>query len=152
MRLERTAIVNELSDQFRHAMRAFAATVNVITCESAEGACGMTVTAVTSLSADPPSLLACINVLSRDQAVQTEIFASRRRAAERFVAGDWVLGELAPYLKSAQANIFCRVVQTVHYATHAIFIGEVQKIRRADGIDPLIYVDGGTAGVAKLSS
>jgi flavin reductase len=49
------------SDAFRNAMRRFAATVSIISCACEGSRYGMSATAITSLSADPPSLLVCVN-------------------------------------------------------------------------------------------
>src|SRR3546814_15206357 len=47
---------------FRAAMRRLAATVTVISTRADDGIRhGMTATAVTSVSADPPAVLACVN-------------------------------------------------------------------------------------------
>ena len=50
-----------LSTGFRAAMRRIAATVTIVTADDGERYHGMTATAVTSLSMEPPSLLVCIN-------------------------------------------------------------------------------------------
>ncbi|MBP7705041.1 MAG: flavin reductase [Caulobacter sp.] len=49
------------ADAFRSAQRRLASSVAVITAGAWEGAVGMTATAVTSVSMDPPSLLVCVN-------------------------------------------------------------------------------------------
>ena len=51
----------ELKASFKLAMRRFPAAVSVITSADQGRRHGMTATAVTSLSLDPPSLIACIN-------------------------------------------------------------------------------------------
>src|SRR6516162_11316129 len=51
----------ELRASFKLAMRRFPAAVSVITSADETRRHGMTATAVTSLSLDPPSLIACIN-------------------------------------------------------------------------------------------
>ena len=49
------------ADEFRTAMRRLAAGVSIISAPSPKGPLGITATAVTSLTAEPPSLLCCVN-------------------------------------------------------------------------------------------
>ena len=51
----------DLGEQFRAAMRRFPSTVSVISTAKDGQRHGMTATAVTSVSLDPPSLLVCVN-------------------------------------------------------------------------------------------
>ena len=53
--------INLLAAGFKEAMRQVAATVSIISTRSEGSRYGMTATAVTSVSCDPPSLLVCIN-------------------------------------------------------------------------------------------
>lgn len=156
-----------LVESFRQAMRRVASTVNVISlCLDGE-AMGITATAVSSLSMDPPSLLVCINraasvhtsielvthfgvnVLHRDQEDVARIFADRRFHAERFVNGwdnDCVR---PPRLIDAQATMLCRRIDHHQFGTHSIFIGVVEEVWTRDGIDPLVYLDGVFGGVVR---
>lgn len=149
-----------LSDSFRQAMRRVASTVNVISlCVEGE-AMGITATAVSPISMDPPSLLVCINqaasvhgsmgdvthfcvnVLHRDQEGVARIFADRRFHAERFAAGwdnDCVR---PPRLIDAQASILCRRIDHHQFGTHSIFIAVVEDVAVRESIDPLVYLDG----------
>jgi flavin reductase (DIM6/NTAB) family NADH-FMN oxidoreductase RutF len=121
----------------------------------------MTATAVTSVSVDPPSLLVCVNrtgrlhemlsaterfcvnVLHAEHAEVSRIFA-QPHSDQRFACGDWEddAGSNLPYLRGAQAVLFCRKAMTVPYASHSIIIGEVEDVRIRDDIAPLIYQDG----------
>src|SRR3569833_2973184 len=92
----------ELRASFKLAMRRFPAAVSVITSADQSRRHGMTATAVTSLSLDPPSLIACINratllhdimllgrhfcvnVLRRDQAEISYAFGGDASAGSRF--------------------------------------------------------------------
>ena len=49
------------AEQFRLGMRRLPAAVTLVTCKYDGKYFGLTATAVTSLSADPPSLLTCVN-------------------------------------------------------------------------------------------
>ena len=87
------------------AMRRVASTVNVISICVDGQPMGITATAVSVVSMDPPSLLVCVNqaasvhpsienvehfnvnVLHRDQAEVATIFADRKLEAQRFISG-----------------------------------------------------------------
>lgn len=150
----------ELRACFKLAMRRFPAAVSVITSADQSRRHGMTATAVTSLSLDPPSLIACINrttllhdimllgrhfcvnVLRRDQAELSSAFSGAASAESRFGFGTWHCSPQGVlYLAEAQVNIFCRKVAAVPYGTHTIFIGEAEGVNVHDPIEPLIYQD-----------
>lgn len=148
----------ELTAAFKAAMRRFAATVTIITVGDRSVRHGMTATAVTSLSAEPPSLLVCVNqaaslherlqntssfcvnILHRDQIKHSRAFSGGLRGEERFQIGDWALSENgAPFLVDAQANLFCRRAAAIPYRTHTIFIGEVVMVQTRAEVAPLLY-------------
>ena len=52
------------AEQFKVGMRTLAGAVNIITSVHSGHRYGMTATAVCSASADPPTVLACINKLA----------------------------------------------------------------------------------------
>src|SRR5947199_1913803 len=98
---------DELRETFKRALRRFPAAVSVITSADQGRRHGMTATAVTSLSLDPPSLIACINrttllhdimlhgrhfcvnVLRRDQAELSSAFSGAVAPEARFAQGKW---------------------------------------------------------------
>jgi flavin reductase (DIM6/NTAB) family NADH-FMN oxidoreductase RutF len=153
-----------LAEAFKQAMRRVAATVNVISICVDGKPKGITATAVSVVSMDPPSLLVCVNqaasvhpsienvehfnvnVLHRDQAEVATIFADRKRETERFIRGwdnDCVT---PPKLRGAQAVIRCRRIDHHRFGTHSIFVGVVEDVTTRDEIDPLIYLDGRFGG------
>lgn len=150
----------ELADGFRQAMRRVASTVNVISlCVDGE-AMGITATAVSPISMDPPSLLVCINqaasvhgsmgdvthfrvnVLHRDQEAVAAMFADRRLHAERFLGGWENDCVTPPRLIDAQASILCRRIDHHQFGTHSIFIAVVEEVAVREASDPLVYLDG----------
>jgi flavin reductase (DIM6/NTAB) family NADH-FMN oxidoreductase RutF len=150
----------ELRASFKLAMRRFPAAVSVITSADETRRHGMTATAVTSLSLDPPSLIACINrttllhdimltarhfcvnVLRKDQAELSSAFSGAVPPEARFALGSWLTSSHGlTYLADAQLNVFCRKVAAVPYGTHTIFIGEAETVHVRDPIEPLIYQD-----------
>jgi flavin reductase (DIM6/NTAB) family NADH-FMN oxidoreductase RutF len=147
-------------EQFRSAMRRVAATVNVISINVHGRPLGITATAVSSLSMEPPSLLACINraatvhasmtdlsnfrvnILHRDQEPIARMFADRAYEAERFAAG-WELDDhLPPRLIDAQASVLCRRIDHHQFGTHSIFIGVIEDVQVREDAAPLLYWNG----------
>ncbi|MCK0198944.1 flavin reductase family protein [Ancylobacter sp. 6x-1] len=142
-------------------MRELAAGVTVITALGPQGPRGLTATAVCSVSADPPTLLVCVNrateghaaivasrafcvnVTAHEHRPLAEHFAGRGglRGAERFAHGAWrrlVTG--APVLEDAIAAFDCRVMETMEWGTHTVFIGAVAATHAADPARPaLVY-------------
>jgi flavin reductase len=150
----------DLSLGFRSAMRRLAATVSVVTCADADGWHGMTATAVTPVTAEPPALLVCvntatafygrlsasgnfcINLLRAPQVQISQAFGGRLNGVDSFERGNWALARRLPYLVDAQANLFCKTESVTHFGTHGIFIGRVEEVRFAEDAAPLVYQDG----------
>jgi flavin reductase (DIM6/NTAB) family NADH-FMN oxidoreductase RutF len=153
----------ELIPAFRQAMRRVASTVNVITIRVGGEPMGITATAMSTISLDPPSLLVCINqaaslhapmgdmshfrvnVLHRDQQAIAGMFADRGQHDIRFLSG-WDLDCAAPRLIDAQASMLCRRIDHHRFGTHSIFIGQVEEVLFRDEIDPLVYLNGHYGG------
>jgi flavin reductase len=153
-----------LGEAYRNTLRRFASTVNVISICVDGQPMGVTATAVSGLSFDPPSLLVCINraaslhapmgdmshfrinVLHRDQEGIARMFADRSQHALRFLSGWDLEGAGAPRLLDAQATILCRRIDSHSFGTHSIFIGLVEAAEARDSVDPLVYLDGRYGG------
>jgi len=153
-------MVSEVGQLFRQAMRRFPAAVTVVTARGKNGDCGMTATAVTSLSMDPPSLLVCvnrtasfhttieeaetfcINVLREGQHQISTNFGGAKPVGERFAEGDWREQDGLPYLADAQAVIFCKKSATFIHTTHTIVVGEATALILHESVAPLLYIDG----------
>jgi flavin reductase (DIM6/NTAB) family NADH-FMN oxidoreductase RutF len=145
---------------FRQAMRRFPAAVSVVTTRIKGVDYGMTATAVTSLSMDPPSLLVCVNrasgfhrhlddagsfcvnVLREGQHPISSNFGGAKPAEERFQEGEWCEMNGVYYLADAQAVIFCKKAAAFVHATHSIVVGEATGLILHDEVAPLLYVDG----------
>ncbi len=145
-------------DVFRDVIGHFATGVSVITVRDAGADFGVTVSAVCSVSLEPPMLLVCLNRTSRTQGAvaragsfamnilgrgQTEL--ARRFATDRddkFDGVDVTYGKLGhPMLSVAIAHVECRVVEQATGGTHTIFIAEVKRAQRFEG-EPLLYFRG----------
>ena len=152
---------------FKQAMRRLGASVCIITTRRADGARnGLTATAVCSLSADPPMLLAClnrssnsfaavaeagifaVNVLSLQDAPVADQFAGTRPADEKFLTGDWTTAHTgAPILVTGLASFDCEVDRVVEAGTHGVILGVVRRVVLGDvGRAPLLYADGAYGG------
>jgi flavin reductase (DIM6/NTAB) family NADH-FMN oxidoreductase RutF len=154
------ASVDADSAAFRFAMREFAAGVAILTCGEGEERAGCTITALTSLSLKPPSLLVCIdrmastlarlrecgafaiNVLGGRHHSLADRFAGRSgvKGVDRFARGEWVtLATGAPLLRDALAGVDCRVEDIIERHTHAIVIGAAVAVRRGEPGPALIH-------------
>jgi flavin reductase (DIM6/NTAB) family NADH-FMN oxidoreductase RutF len=158
---------------FKAAMRHVAASVCLITTTTRDGdRYGCTATAVCSLSADPASLLCCLNHASHSYAAITEArtfcvnvlsaehdaladwFATNRPADVKFSMGDWRTGCTGvPVLGRAAVSFECTLGQIIDSGTHAILIGQVIDIS-IGGIEPrpLVYVRGEYGQFAPLAA
>ena len=146
-------------EEFTDVLRLFAAGVTLVTSRSGERLHGMTVTAFSSISADPPLVAVVIDrkhtmhaILAEDGAAFAVSFLgqeheelSNRFAFEkdedRFARGAWETATTgSPVLADALAWLDCTVVARHDAGSHTIYIGEVEESRvpRADGA-PLIY-------------
>ena len=153
-------VAGPLAEDFRSTMRRVAATVTLLSTAWQGERFGMTATSVTSVSFEPPSLLAivkhtasihrpllaagrfCVNVLFRGQREFCDAFSGQVEAKDRFQIGHWVDNDGIPYLRDAQANVFCAVDRTLPYGTHSIVIGRVLGARSKLEVSPLLYLDG----------
>ena len=142
------------SGDFRGAMRHLAGGVSVITAGRGKDIAGMTVTSVSSLSVDPPTLIVSINrgssswpilkrlgvfgvnILTADQLDIAERFTGKDglKGADRFTGAEWMTRVSGvPLLVGALAAVDCEVEEIVERHSHAIVIGRVldMQSRRA---------------------
>ena len=153
----------DLSQDFRLAMRRMASSVHLILSSDHRGRAGMTATAVSSLSFDPLSLLVCINrsatlfetltfsnrfsinILSEQDVAIANMFGRSSGREERFAKGNWsTIGEV-PILKTAVSSIVCELINYMDHGTHRVVIGQVEAVRFNNLARPLLYVDGAFA-------
>lgn len=154
--------MTDLRSQFLEGMSRAAATVNIITTDGSAGKAGLTVSAMTSVSADGsrPMLLICINqnspgaqsiidnavfavnVLCESHASVSDIFAGRSdaRGEAKFSCANWHQGTTgAPLLEDALVSFDCRLSLHRLIGTHHVMFGEVESVRLAGVGRPLIY-------------
>ena len=155
---------NALRGAFLDGMSHVAATVNIVTTDGAHGRAGVTVSAMSSVSADTPapSLLVCIhhlsaaapailangvfcvNVLREDQSDISDAFAGRIGAkdGDKFSCAEWVTGKTgAPRVVDPLVAFDCRLTHSERIGTHHVMFGAVEDIFVAQRGLPLIYAD-----------
>ncbi|MEU6551359.1 flavin reductase family protein [Streptomyces sp. NPDC046915] len=147
-----------------HCLRLYAklaSGVTAVTAQDAGGPTGMTVSSLTSLSARPPLLLAClregshtlravrargvfaVNLLREEQRPRAARFADpAASSAERFreVPIRWVLG--VPVFGDALGWSVCLVEDIRRYGDHCAVVGQVAAVRVASG-RPLLWHERG---------
>jgi flavin reductase len=147
---------------FREAMSRLGASVHVLTTDGPAGACGITASAVCSVSDDPPTLLVClnraspmnqvlkkngvlcVNTLTADQRDLAEAFAGKTEMAmaQRFKLAEWSNPfSGAPTLEGARVAIDCRITEISEVATHSVVIAQVQHVRVGPDAPALMYLD-----------
>lgn len=147
------------AEDFIAAMGLAATGVSVVTTDGGHGRFGLTVSAVSSVSADPPLVLVCINrkspagpaieanglfavnMLASGHQAYAETFAGRPREGRPFdfANHDWEEGETGlPLVKNATAAFECETHQHLDAGTHRIFIGRVLAAHRGEAT-PLVY-------------
>jgi flavin reductase len=149
-----------IQDNFRTAMRNYIYSVSVMSMKGADGnPYAITVSSVTSISMEPPSLLVCINksarvhdsikegsdlcinLLTKDQEEISNICSSESQFDKRFDDKNWDKQGI-PYLANAQANIFCKVDKLISYHTHSIVIAHVLDANSKESMNTLVYANG----------
>ncbi len=138
-----------------------AAAVAIVTARHGERVHGMTVTAYTEVSLEPPLVLVCadlssnthpliaaggvfaLNLLSEGQAELSNRFASKKDEERRFEGLEWetaVTG--APILPGVLGALDCRVVAAHEAGDHVIYVGRVESVRSFPEREPLLYQRG----------
>lgn len=148
---------------YRALMRHQAGAVAIVATVWGDVRAGLTATAYSSLSDQPPTLLVCVqrkvgahdliaqskmfsvNILAADQQDVAVRFAGSGgvRGADRFNGHGW--GQLttgAPVLEHALAVLDCELVESHGFTTHTIFIGRVVDGATRPEAQPLLYFRG----------
>lgn len=144
-------------DDFRHVLSHFASGITIVTTHDADGCpTGMTATAFTALSLDPPLVLVCVDLKARcyPALAACERFAvnileagqealSRRFASatidDKFEGVAYHAGRLGlPLLDGALAALECAKVSTYPGGDHMILVGCVDAVAAGEG-DPLLH-------------
>ena len=165
----------DLRARFLAGMSHAAATVNVVTTDGPAGRTGVTVSAMSSVSADTarPTLLVCVheasasaaailengvfcvNVLRDDQSYISDTFAGRFRdqVPDKFDCAEWVtMASGAPRVVDPLVGFDCRVVSSDKVGTHHVFFGEVGDVFIAATGSPLIYARRAYGAAAQIET
>jgi flavin reductase (DIM6/NTAB) family NADH-FMN oxidoreductase RutF len=147
-------------EAFRLAMRQLASGVSIVTLGEGDARNGLTATSVSSLSADPPTLIVCVNrsaslyprltkgerigvsVLAAEHSEYADAFAGRAalKGSDRFRDGRWATtaGGVS-ILVDAIAAFECEIDELVERGSHAIVIGRVLTAHARPACGALIY-------------
>jgi flavin reductase len=148
---------------FRDAVGGFATGVNVITTKGEDHAYGMTASAFSSVSLDPPLILICVgtsglgsevirqngvfavNILTAEQEPLSRYFASKDRpkgldAFRGVPHREEVSG--SPILEGAAGFLDCKLHAVHEAGDHLIFIGEVLALGVEADSEPLLFHGG----------
>lgn len=148
------------ADAFKHALRRWPSGVTVVTARAGDRIHGMTVSAFSSVSLDPPLVLVCADkashthpliaearafaahILAQGQEGLSHRFASKADEWRRFEGIDWKPGVTgSPILPGALAVLDCRVVAAHDAGDHVIYVGEVESVTLSEA-EPLLWYGG----------
>jgi flavin reductase (DIM6/NTAB) family NADH-FMN oxidoreductase RutF len=147
------------SRELRQVLGAFVTGVTVVTTVDAQGRFhGLTCNSFSSVSLEPPLVLwsqatkapshpvfrevphFAVNILAEDQIALSKRFASSGQ--DKFAGLEHDIGFAGlPVLRGCSAWLECKVVSKLPGGDHAIFVGEVQTIRRTPR-RPLVFGGG----------
>lgn len=153
------------ASQFTSAMSTLAASVTVVTARSGDSQYGRTVTAMLSLSAEPPAVIVSItrdtdlartidaagrfslSVLAEDQQSVADAFAGWG-PDDRFAVDDWQLWPSGqPLLSGAVTSLDCVLAGAIVLDTHTLYAGIVTHTRSFPDRAPLIWHRRGYKGL-----
>ena len=145
---------------FRDAMACLPAAVNIITTDGPAGRCGITASAVCSVTDTPPTMLVCINqasyvhdVLRQNQNICINVLAAECQDMARDFAGmtgcsmeerfghhAWETGQSSvPVLSQAITSLEGSIADIKTVGSHSVMFVRIEHISmRTDG-DGLIY-------------
>lgn len=151
---------------FRKALSCFASGVTVVTsCDDSGAPVGVTVSAFSSLSLDPPLVLFCldrrnkmldaynkghfvINILREDQRQVSIQFASKGDDKWKDIPFT-TNAHGVRLIENSLAHIECAVHQVLDGGDHLIIIGKVEQIEAQTGGQPLLYFRGAYADLGE---
>ncbi len=148
-------------DAFKQVMGRWTTGVTIVTARAGDAIHGMTVSAFTEVSLEPPLVLVCadkssnthpliaeggvfaVNILARNQAALSDKFASKQDEHLRFEGVDWTMAETgSPILPDTVAALDCRVHAAHESGDHVIYLGEVLWTRCDPDKSVLLYNSG----------
>jgi flavin reductase (DIM6/NTAB) family NADH-FMN oxidoreductase RutF len=145
------------AEGFKRVAASWATGVTIVTSRSGDRQQGMTVSAFSEVSLDPPLFLVCadkssitneliaesgvfsVSILARGQEDLSNRFASKREEHRRFEGLDCTDGATGcPRVPGALAWIDCSVTRAVDAGDHVIYLARAEDAAAVDG-EPLLY-------------
>lgn len=144
---------------FRTAMSRLGAAVNLVTTDGPAGRYGILVSAVCSVTDDPPTVIACVNrtsganeTIKKNGVLCVNLIGRRHKAIcdrfmrpqpdERFADGDWTrLNTGAPVLSDASAAIDCEIASVTEVGSHTVFVARVAALHINEILDGVVWFD-----------
>ena len=142
---------------FKRVFASWPSGVTIVTSRDGERIQGMTASAFTEVSLDPPLVLVCadkstitnelirasgvfsVSILAEGQRALSDKFASKKDEQRRFEGLNCQEGATGcARIPGALAWMDCKVVQTVDAGDHHVYIGEI-KAADVTGQDPLLH-------------
>ncbi len=143
-------------EQFRRALSDYATGVTVVTAMGSDGPSGATANAVTSLSLDPPMMLACldrgsrtltsvrsqgrfgVNALAVGQAELARRFSAKDPAPQKWDGVEWDERQGLPRLAGGLIWVACELRDLIDGGDHLIVTGAVIEAESSGG-EPLLF-------------
>jgi flavin reductase (DIM6/NTAB) family NADH-FMN oxidoreductase RutF len=143
-------------EEFRAALGAYATGVTVVTAIGPGGPSGATANAVTSLSLEPPMMLACldrgsrtltsvraqgrfgVNALAAGQGELARRFSAKDPESEKWEGVEWSERLKLPRLAGALLWVACELRDLIDGGDHLILTGNVLEADSGDG-QPLLF-------------
>lgn len=147
--------------RFRHAFRQVPAPVAIVLVQGEHGVVGITCTSASSLSADPPMVVFCVddktgverairaagrfsvNYLAADRAEWARAFSSRGRNLDALAAAIGTGRTPVPAFRTGTTAVLECAAGAIHRGgDHWIVCGLVTHARFQSDAEPLVYLDG----------
>jgi|SRR5579871_3657812 len=147
------------ADIFKQSMRLLAGGVCICTTAQNDERLGLTMTAVCSLTLEPPTLVVCvnrdagahdmmratrrvcINFLASEHVELAELFSSASfKGSGRFDPAKWTdMASGVPALNSGLAALDCVIIEETSVGAHSVFVCEVKAARLNPEKEPLVH-------------
>lgn len=155
---------------FKQSMRLLAGGVCIVASAKDGERLGLTMTAVCSLTLDPPTLIVCVNrdagahaamhstrrisvnLLGSDHVELADLFSSSSiKGAERFDLTKWTdMASGVPALVDAVAALDCEIFEEMTVGQHSVFFCEVRAARLQPEKGPLVHFNREFCGLLPL--
>jgi flavin reductase (DIM6/NTAB) family NADH-FMN oxidoreductase RutF len=145
----------DVKESLKEAMRYFPQGVTVVAIKGEEGPWGITVSAFTSISLEPPLVLVSIakgsafhDGLAASGSFTVSFLADDQRSVSDSFAGRPGAPKMAAFeprpdgpfvIRGSRAYVHCKKPRVVDAGDHSVFLGEVVEARKLNDKLPLVY-------------